>query len=95
MKTIVFVLRCALKYKAPLIIAILSMTGLVGLQLFVPWLVRDLIAAVSGRTDEKLPARIAGHLLPRHHRDAEKPVGPVSFPSRSMYPPPSTRPSAS
>lgn len=47
MKSLAFVFRAAKKYKAPLIITVLSMLLLIGAQLLIPWIIRSLINIVT------------------------------------------------
>jgi ATP-binding cassette, subfamily B, bacterial len=51
MKPLQIVLRYAKNYKVALGITILSMLLLVGVQLFIPWMIRELIATVTARDD--------------------------------------------
>jgi ATP-binding cassette, subfamily B, bacterial len=51
MKPLQIVFRYAKKYKLELVITIISMLSLVGVQLFIPWMIRELIAAVTSLTD--------------------------------------------
>ena len=53
MKSLAFVFRAAKKYKAPLIVTVISMLLLIGAQLLIPWIIRSLINIV---TDEGLTA---------------------------------------
>jgi ATP-binding cassette, subfamily B, bacterial len=59
MKAIQLVFGCAMRYRAQLVITILAMTGLVALQLLVPWTVRELLVAVRERSSSTEPLRLA------------------------------------
>ncbi len=47
MKTLKFVLAFARRYKLPLIITVFSMLLLVGAQLVIPWIIRQLISSIT------------------------------------------------
>jgi ATP-binding cassette, subfamily B, bacterial len=49
-KPIQLALRYALKYTRPLIVAIVSMLLLVAVSLLIPWIIKDLIAAITTQT---------------------------------------------
>lgn len=48
MKTLAFVINFARKYTLTLTVTVISMLLLVGVQLLIPWIIRSLIAAVTG-----------------------------------------------
>ncbi len=48
MKSLAFVFRAAKKYKAPLMVTVISMLLLIGAQLLIPWIIRSLINIVTG-----------------------------------------------
>lgn len=62
MRTLGFVLRYAKRYMRPLVIATLSMIGLVAVQLLAPQVVRRLIAAISERGWGEESAALVGRL---------------------------------
>jgi len=62
MKTLLFLLRYAKKYKTPLAITVVSMILLVGLQLVAPWIIRTMIAAVTDPEGSGASAVLVGQL---------------------------------
>ncbi len=54
--------RFTLPYRRPLLIAVISMVLLVGVQLFAPWFIRALIAAVRGGETEALSSGLITRL---------------------------------
>lgn len=62
MKTIGFLFAYAARYKRPLFLTILSMVLLVGVQLLAPWIVREMIAAVTGGEDKATVLRTVTRL---------------------------------
>ncbi len=62
MKSLRFVFSYTRYYIAPLVIATVSMIGLVGLQLITPWAVRELIAAVKGGPVDPTLMSLAGRM---------------------------------
>jgi ATP-binding cassette subfamily B protein/subfamily B ATP-binding cassette protein MsbA len=62
MKTLLFLLRYAEKYKKPLGITIVSMILLVGLQLVAPWIIRTMIATVTDPESSGASTAMVGQL---------------------------------
>jgi ATP-binding cassette, subfamily B, bacterial len=62
MKTLLFLLRYAKKYKTPLAITVVSMILLVGLQLVAPWIIRTMIATVTNPESEGASTALVGRL---------------------------------
>jgi ATP-binding cassette subfamily B protein len=49
-KSLSFIIRFARKYTLALVVTIVSMLLLVGVQLVIPWIIKDLVAAITGTT---------------------------------------------
>jgi ATP-binding cassette subfamily B protein len=62
MKTLLFLLGYAKRYKTPLAITIVSMILLVGLQLVAPWIIRTMIATVTNPESEGASTALVGRL---------------------------------
>lgn len=62
MKSFRFVFSYTRYYLAPLVIATVSMTALVGMQLVTPWVVRQLVAAAQGGTGNEGSIAFAGRM---------------------------------
>lgn len=59
MQAFKLVFGCALKYRLPMAVAILSMTALVGMQLLIPWCVRHLLGAIRLHADSGVITQLA------------------------------------
>jgi ATP-binding cassette subfamily B protein len=62
MKTLLFLLKYAKRYKTPLAITVVSMIFLVGLQLVAPWIIRTMIATVTNPESERASTALVGRL---------------------------------
>jgi ATP-binding cassette subfamily B protein/subfamily B ATP-binding cassette protein MsbA len=58
MKPLQMVLRYAQKYRLELLLAVISMLSLVGVQLFIPWIIRELISAVTSAVDYEQSSKL-------------------------------------